>query len=879
MEQPLTTKISIPPLRTSLISRPTLLERLNQNLDRKLFLISAPAGFGKTTIVTEWVHTYKNKVVWFSLDEGDNDLINFLKYIIFTIQVKFPEIGEQSLKLLSSSQQISPKIILSSLINEIAKLPDPIYIVLDDYHVIEDSKIDEALAFFIEKLPPQLHLMIITRQDPQLPLARLRAQNQMIEIRTADLRFTLSEIEDFLNVVLSLNLSKTEIKTLESRTEGWIAGLQLAGISIQGSHDKTNFIQSFTGTHQYIMGFLMEEVLEQQTENVQNFLLETSILGRMNVSLCDAIIDNPAISSQEMLTYLDQANLFLLPLDNQRHWYRYHHLFADLLQQKLQTKHSTYSKEKIISIPDLHKRASKWFEENGYLLEAFHHSISANDLDNTERLLEGEQMPLQYRGYVTPIFNWLQTLPVKVLTTKPSLLITYASSLTMLGKSIDKIENLLQRAENLLDNSTDNQKNRDYIGQIAAIRAMLAIPINQIEDIIYQSNRALEYLSPENLPIRTNALWSLGFAHQLKGDRISAEEDLKQVLLISEASGNLMISIASLTNLGQLYLADKQLIQAKNTFEKVLNLAGDPPLPFACEALLGLAQIFYEWNQLEKAQTYNKQSLQLALTLENVDTPIMCHILFARLKIAHNDMQAAAEFIKNAQQFAIQNKISHRIQDIAKVKALLFLKQNNITQALKLAQQHSLPLIMARIHIYQKDGASALNILNPLFDDFKAKNWMQELFEVLLLQSFSYYILQDDSKAANTIEKALNMAAPSKLLRSFIDEGSPFIELLKSISTTIDMNDYLKEILITIHEVENKNESVVENNKKHNSILSPRELEVLQLIAQGNSNIEIGESLFLALNTIKGINRKLFQKLNAKNRTEAVLNARKLELL
>jgi LuxR family maltose regulon positive regulatory protein len=408
---------------------------------------------------------------------------------------------------------------------------------------------------------------------------------------------------------------------------------------------------------------------------------------------------------------------------------------------------------------------------------------------------------------------------------------------------------------------------------------MLAIPINQIEDIFYQSNRALEYLSPENLPIRTNALWSLGFAHQLKGDRISAEEDLKQVLLISEASGNLMISIASLTNLGQLYLADQQLIHAKNTFEQVLNLAGDPPLPFACEALLGLAQIFYEWNQLEKAQTYNKQSLQLALKLENVDTPIMCHLLFARLKIAHNDMQAAAEFIQNAQQFAIQNKISHLIQYIVKGKALLFLKQNNITQALKLAQQNSLPLIMARIHIYQKDGASALNILNPLYDDFKAKNWMQELFEVLLLQSFSYYILQDDSKAANTFEKALNMAAPSKLLRSFIDEGSPFKELLKSISTTIDMNDYLEEILITIHEVENKNESVVENNKKHNSILSPRELEVLQLIAQGYSNIEIGESLFLALNTIKGINRKLFQKLNAKNRTEAVLNARKLELL
>ena len=338
MEQPLSTKIKIPPLRSKLIIRTELIERINTYLDRNFLLLSAPAGFGKSTLITEWSSTTNKPVAWVSLDQGDNDVKNFLRYIIFALQIHFPNMGEQALEMLLSPQTIDIKLILSNLINDITNYPNPFFLVLDDYHVIEDPQVEKALAFLIEKIPPQFHLIITTREDPQLPLARLRTRNQMAEIRTKDLRFTNAETERFLNDVMGLNLTKTDINTLDSRTEGWAAGLQLAGISMQSCIDKADFIHSFTGSHQYIMDFLIEEVLNHQSEPVQSFLLQTSILDRFNGSLCDAVIEDQSISGQEMLTYLDHANLFVIPLDYERRWYRYHHLFADLLRQRLQNK-------------------------------------------------------------------------------------------------------------------------------------------------------------------------------------------------------------------------------------------------------------------------------------------------------------------------------------------------------------------------------------------------------------------------------------------------------------------------------------------------------------------------------------------------------------
>ena len=880
MEQPLSTKLIIPPLRSKLIIRADLVERINTHLDRNLILVSAPAGFGKTTLISEWANTSNKPVVWLSLDQGDNDVNIFLKYIIFALQIYFSNMGKQALEIISSPQKIDTKLILSNLINEINKSSEHIFLVLDDYQVIEDSQVEEAIAFLIENIPPQFHLIISTREDPQLPLARIRARNQMIEIRTKDLRFTNEETERFLNNIMELSLTKTEINTLDSRTEGWVAGLQLAGISMQTGVDKVEFIRSFTGSHQYVMDFLIEEVLNQQPEKVQNFLLHTSILNRLSGSLCDAVLENQSTTGQEMLAYLDQANLFVIPLDQERQWYRYHHLFADLLRQRLQNKYSKNLEDKNFSIHQLHNRASKWYEAHGFLLEAFQHAISANDMDSAERLLAGDGMPLQYRGIAKPILNWLTSLPKEILYERPSLLVTYASTLTMLGKPLENIEQILQKAESALEQDLSNQTTRDYIGQIAAIRAMLAIPKNQIDEIILQSQRALEYLHPDNLPIRTNALWSLGFAHQLKGDRTSAKKDLQQVFASSESSSNIMMMIASLTNLAQLHLADLQLIEAKNLFEQVIKIAGEPPLPFACEALLGLANIAYEWNDLQQAENLIQQSLELAFILENVDTPIMAYLLYARIEIAHQDYDNAIQYVQNAEQFATKNKFFHRNQDIIKIKALLFIKQNAFDEALLLAKEHHLSSIEAEIYLAKKDGARAAEILSPLHNQMKINLWIAEFFEVLLLEVQAYHLLQQRNKLESTLEDLLQIASTNQLIRSLIDQGPIVERIIKSMPKKLETATYRSQILIAFEEeFENHPVKQMEVGNQNMNLLSPRETEVLHLIAQGYSNSEIGEKLFLALNTIKGLNRKLFQKLNAKNRTEAVVNARNLGIL
>ncbi len=369
----LSTKFYIPAARPELVPRPRLIQQLNDGLHRKLALISAPAGFGKTTLVSVWAASCGRPAVWISLDEGDNDPARLLAYLVAALQTVMPNLGEGVLGMLNSPQPPSTESILIALLNEIATLPDNFILVLDDYHVVDSKPVDQALTFMLEHMPPQIHMVITTREDPNLPLARFRAREQLTELRVADLRFTLSEAAGFLNQVMGLNLSEENIAVLEDRTEGWIAGLQLAAISMRGHNDTTSFIKSFTGSHHFVLDYLVEEVLLQQPENVQTFLLHTSILDHLCGPLCDAVLPNATVSGQETLEYIEQANLFLIPLDNERRWYRYHHLFADLLRQRLHDG-SVPSKGRTGMVAELHIRASKWFEDNGLEIEAFQHA-------------------------------------------------------------------------------------------------------------------------------------------------------------------------------------------------------------------------------------------------------------------------------------------------------------------------------------------------------------------------------------------------------------------------------------------------------------------------------------------------------------------------
>ena len=496
-----------------------------------LTLISAPAGFGKTTLVSEWVAGCERPVAWLSLDEGDNDPTRFLTYLIAALQTIAANIGKGVLGMLQSPQPPPTELILTTLLNEITTIPDSFILVLDDYHVIDSKPVDQALTFLLEHLPPQMHLVIATREDPHLPLARLRARGQLTELRAADLRFTPAEAAEFLNRMMGLNLSVEDIAALETRTEGWIAGLQLAAISMQGHQDATSFIQSFTGSHHFVLDYLIEEVLQQQSESVQTFLLRTSILDRLCGPLCDAVLGSPSASGQETLEYLEHANLFIVPLDNERRWYRYHHLFADLLRQRLHQSTASSTGDEEGSVAELHIRASAWYEDNGLEIEAFYHAAAANDVERAARLVEGKGMPLHYRGVVGPVLHWLESLPTMVLDARPSLWVMYASLLLFNGQSTG-IEQKLQAAEASLQSTELDNRTQDLVGQIASMRAVLAVPSNQIETIIAQSRRALEFLHPDNLPVRTTTTWALGRAYELQGNRAAASQAYTEAISI-----------------------------------------------------------------------------------------------------------------------------------------------------------------------------------------------------------------------------------------------------------------------------------------------------------------------------------------------------------
>ena len=653
--------------------RPHLIQKLNAGLAGKLTLISASAGFGKTTLVSEWIAGAERPFAWLSLDERDGDFSHFLTYVIAALQTLWPEIGKQVSALLESPQPPPAESALTTLLNDLAAIPTEFALVLDDYHVVAAPSVDRALAFLLDHLPPQMHLVITTREDPNLPLARLRVRGQLHELRVTDLRFTGAETAVFLNQSMGLNLSEENIAALETRTEGWIAGLQLAALSMQGQQDVASFIHSFSGSHRFVLDYLVEEVLNQQSERVQDFLLKTAVLNQLSGSLCNALTGDD--SSQAILESLERANLFVVSLDNERRWYRYHHLFAELLRQRLPQN------AEIDEIADLHGRASQWYEANGLALEAFRHAVAADDVDRAARLIEGDGLPLYFQGEAPVVQQWLASLPETEFEARPALWVTYASVLTLTGRLQANIEEILHMAETALPDPALDAKTADLHGQIAANRAMLGIVKNEVDKIITQSRRALELLHPNNVPMRTTTTWTLGYAYQVQGNRAAASQAYAETIAQSQKSGNIMTEIAATTCLGQIQEAENQPQQAMATFQRVLQLVGDPPWPAACEACVGLGRIHYHWNDLETAEQYGHQALALARQLENVDTPAACGVLLARVKLAQGDAAGALAALAEAEQFVQQHKFGHWEGEITAVRNQIHLHQGNQTEA------------------------------------------------------------------------------------------------------------------------------------------------------------------------------------------------------
>jgi len=883
MPEPLLqTKLYVPPTRPIIVLRPRLIEKLNGGIHCKLTLISAPAGYGKTTLVSEWTASCGKPVAWLSLDERDNDPARFLIYFVSALRTIKADIGDGVLRSLQSPQPPPTESILTVLLNEITTIPENFVIVLDDYHVIDSKPVALALTFLIEHLPPQIHLVIATREDPLLPLARLRARGQLIELRAADLRFTPAETTDFLNRVVGLNLSSEHINALETRIEGWIAGFQLAALAmhtLQGKQDTANFIQSFTGSHHFVLDYLIEEVLQQRSENVQTFLLRTSILERMCGPLCEAVLGFPSATGQQTLEYLERANLFIVPLDIEKRWYRYHHLFAELLRQRLHLSDITF-KEEGESLAELHRRASQWFEDNGLELEAFQHAIAAKDIERAERLIQGKGMPLYFRGGAVPILKWLESLPTTVLDARPSLWVTSASATLTIGL-VAGVEQKAQAAEAALQFAEQNDITRDLIGRIASVRATLAVTQHQVETIITQSRRALEYLHPNNLPERAGIIWKLAYAYQLQGNRTAARLAYTEALSTCEAIGRTVIAMMAAIGLGNIQEAENQVVIAAETYQLALKLGGDPPPPPACDAHLGLARIFYQWNDLDTAQKHAEKSIPLAQQIVNTDRTVLCELFLARLMIAKGNVAGAAVLLAQAYQTAVQQNFVHRILDLAAQRVIVLIYQGNLEAAALLSQKHQLPLSQARVYLAQGETSEALSVLEPLRQQMEEKGWVDEQLKVMVLQAVALHAKGKKDKAVQMLGEALAMAEPGGFIRIFVDEGNPMAQLLLETATRGIMPDYIGKILAAF-ETQKQNREIKPDQPINQTLIEPlsqRELEILQLLAKGLSNRKIGAQLFLALDTVKGHNRNIFYKLEVQTRTEAVVRAYELGLL
>ncbi len=958
----LTTKFYIPPVRPELVPRPRLIQRLNEGLHRKLTLISAPAGFGKTTLLSEWASNLRfttddysprseterdlrlnsakeslivnrkseivnPQVVWLSLDESDNDLARFLAYFVAALQTIEGSIGQGLLAALQSPGAVNVEAVMTTLLNEIADLPDDpstlptvagrgLVLVLDDYHVIESQPIDKALTFLLDHLPPQMHLVIAGRSDPSLPLSRLRAHDQMTEIRVADLRFTLDEVAAFLDKATGLDLSAENVAALETRTEGWIAGLQLAALSMQGleqSGDVTNFVNRFTGSDRYIQDYLADEVLQRQPQGTKDFLLQTSILDRLSGPLCDAVVgeigdwrsesgnraQSPIlkghyvsnIQSQAILEALEAANLFIVPLDNERHWYRYHHLFADLLRQRLHQNPPPLSSppwggKEGGSVAELHIRASAWYEKNGLEIEALHHAAAANDFERAARLVEGGGNPLYHRGAVTPVLNWLESLPASLLDARPSLWVMYAEVLTTRGR-LANAEEAYQAAEAALGDARQDASTRDLLGRIANGCASLAGLQRQPERMITLSRRALDLLHSDNLAIRAAASLNLGYAYQLQGDRAVASQAYAEAIANGQTAGHLIVTILATERLGGMQAAENRFRQAAQTYRRALQLAGEQPLPYTGDAHLGLARILYEWNDLDAAQRHGQQGVQLTRQIEHTDKSIACEMFLARLKLARGDVAGATTILDEASQSAQQHHFTDCMPEVAAAQVFVLLRQGDLAAAAQLAQAHELPLSQARVHLTQGDTSTALAVLDQLRQQAEAKGWQDERLKVMVLQAVALHAQGEKDKAVQLLGDALALAEPGGFVRTFVDEGAPMAQLLSEAAACGMMPNYTRKLLAAFENAtkderrttEDEGESSVVRPSSLVEPLSQRELEVLQLIAQGLSNREISERLFLALDTVKGHNRRIYGKLGVKNRTQAINKARSLNIL
>jgi LuxR family maltose regulon positive regulatory protein len=917
----LATKLYIPLPRPKIVLRTRLIERLNEGLPagRKLTLISASAGFGKTTLVSEWVASSGRPVVWLSLDEGDNDPTRFLTYFIAALQTLAlseaegitANIGAGVLSVLQSPQPPTTESILTALLNEITTVPDNFIFVLDDYHIIDSKPVDNALTFLLEHLPSQMHLVIASREDPHLPLARLRARGQLTELRAAELRFTPDETAEFLNRMMGLNLSPEDITALETRTEGWIAGLQLAALSMQDHQDVPSFIRAFAGDHRYIVDYLVEEVLQRQPESVRSFLLQTAILDRLNGSLCNAVTALEGSSAR--LEALERGNFFIVPLDDQRQWYRYHHLFTEVL-----LAHAL--EEQPGQIPLLHKRASAWYEQNNLPGEAIRHALAARDFEYAAGLIEKTYPAMDTSFQSAAWLGWVRKLPDEVVRARPVLSVDYAWALTDSGE-FEASESWLQEAEQRLEGSAegmvvaDEAQLRTLPVMIALARSTHAQAQGDIGATVKYAELAIELSPGEDHYSHAMAAATLGMAYWTRGDLDGAQRALSVWINSCLKVGNIIFAIASGGYLAGIIVAQGRLREAERTYEQSIQLASthDQVRHVTANLYLGLGLLYHEQGDQQSAAQHLHKSGELGAQTALIDWPYRWRLAQARLKESEGDLETALDLLDEAKRLYVRNPVPD-FHPIDALKARVYLRQGRLSEALAWVRERGLSvndnlsyldefehITLARVLIaqYKNDPVSgsiheAIDLLERLLQAAEAGRRLGSVIEILVVQALALQAQDNVSQALASVERALTLAEPEGYVCIFVDEGEPMRLLIEKQSRSQDKTfpGYVDKLLAafarptaipqpkTLAPALRCGASAGVNDLQSIIIepLSERELEVLRLLGTELSGPEIARKLIVSLNTLRTHTKNIFNKLGVNNRRAAVRRAEELNL-
>ncbi|MCE1255229.1 MAG: LuxR C-terminal-related transcriptional regulator [Anaerolineae bacterium] len=892
----LATKCFSPTLPMDWVSRTRLLRGMDDLLlpGKKLLLVSAPPGYGKTSLAAEWLNLSRPnptlKYTWLSLDEADNDLQRFLVYLFFAIQKLYPDLGIAEILALQSAQPPASETVLTHLINQLSIQNESLVFVLDDYHLIKNEAVHQNIQFLLDHLPPQMRLLILSRSDPPLPLGRLRARGQLLELHAAELKFALDETAQLVNERQALNLNSQDLERLALRTEGWIAGLQLAVLSMRGREDASEFIRDFSGSHTYILDYLTEEVLAHQPAEQREFLLQTCILERLNAPLCDYLTGSG--DSQSRLLSLLHGNLFIVPLDEKQVWFRYHHLFADLLRAQLE--HFSPGRAQA-----LHSRASRWFAENGYLSEAITHALAAAELDRAVQLIEENAMQRLMQGELNQMKSWLNLLPPETFQTHVWLNI-YAAWINLLSGLLDKAaENLVQAQAALSDTAPQYQT---LLGHFAIIRAYLAAMHGDPQQTQMEVNQALAHLPPEEERILCVGYFVLGIVKLRGNDLQGAASEMKRASHMARVSSNVHLAVPAACGLAGLQLVLGQLHQAQATLSQAQQMTLTPsgkPTHLYGRVCSGWSLLCYRWNDAQRAESYARQGIELTRQWGHMEALFWNYMALVRVLTGTGRLEEALETLHKASNLAEHHDFTPDAPAAVQAcRVQIWLKQGQ--PGLELAahwlqeadfSKKPLPGIADReiwlaavaVCLVQNQTDAAQRLVNTLYNMSGVKQMPGIYAEILLFQTLIDETNGQKETALQHLHTLLTLVQPEGFIRLFVDAGRSVQFLLITLQGRLTkepvLEVYVKDLLAAYPVENNTSPAAPTAVPGVFEALSEREMEVLRLIAAGESNASISERLFIALSTTKRHVNHILDKLGASSRTQAIARARELGLL